>query len=323
MPTEFDIIRQYFTRPVIKATLGVGDDAALITATGEKELVISVDTLVSGHHFFANTDPRKLGYKALAVNLSDMAAMGANPRWTTLSLTLPKTLVQTNKAWLSEFAAGFFELANVYQIELIGGDTTRGPLNISIQIIGEVEKGKALLRSGAKPGDDIWISGHLGDAALAIAHENKIVILDPDDLIQCQSALHVPVARVELGRKLIDLAHSVIDISDGLVADLGHIIECSNVAATININEVACSRILKKYLPLPIAVSCLLAGGDDYELCFTASGEKQKEIEELSPKLAIPLTRIGKIIPGKGLTILNSDGTAIALETKGYDHFRT
>ncbi len=323
MTSEFDIIRQYFTRPVTKAKLGIGDDAALITTTAEKELVISVDTLVSGYHFFADTNPYKLGYKALATNLSDMAAMGANPRWTTLSLTLPRKLIQTNKAWLAEFAAGFFELANVYQIELIGGDTTCGPLNISIQIIGEVEKGRALLRSGAKPGDDIWISGHLGDAALALAHENKKIILEPDEFIHCQSSLHAPVARVELGRQLINLAHSAIDISDGLMADLGHIMECSNVAATINFNEIACSSILKKYLPQPIAVRCLLAGGDDYELCFTASGEKQNEIEALSLKLAIPLTRIGEIIPGKNLAVLNSDGTAITIETKGYDHFRT
>ncbi|MBA2484150.1 MAG: thiamine-phosphate kinase [Nitrosomonas sp.] len=323
MHSEFDIIRQYFTRPVTKATLGVGDDAALITASIEKELVIAVDTLVSGHHFFADADPRKLGYKALAVNLSDMAAMGANPCWATLSLTVPKKLIQTNKAWLDEFSAGFFELANIYQIELIGGDTTRGPLNICVQIIGEVEKGKAMLRSGAKPDDDIWVSGYLGDAALALAHINENIILDSDELMHCESALNTPIARVELGRQLINLAHSAIDISDGLIADLGHIVECSNVAATINLNEIACSSILKKYLPQPIAVRCLLAGGDDYELCFTASEGKHKEIEELSLKSAIPLTRIGKIKPGKGLTIFNTDSTAITLETKGYDHFGT
>lgn len=323
MHSEFDIIRQYFTRPVSKATLGVGDDAALITASAEKELVIAVDTLVAGHHFFADADPRKLGYKALAVNLSDMAAMGANPCWATLSLTLPKELIQTNNVWLDEFAAGFFELANIYQVELIGGDTTRGPLNICVQIIGEVEKGQAMLRSGAKPDDDIWVSGHLGEAALALAHENKTIRLDQYELIHCQSALNTPVARIELGRQLINIVHSAIDISDGLIADLGHILECSNVAATINLNDIACSSILRKYLPHPIAVRCLLAGGDDYELCFTASEGKHEEIEALSLKLAIPLTRIGKIKPGSGLTVLNTDGTAITLETKGYDHFGT
>jgi len=321
--SEFDIIRHYFTRPVTKAALGVGDDAALISTTAEKELVISVDTLVSGHHFFADTDPRQLGYKALAVNLSDMAAMGANPRWATLALTLPRNLIQQNQVWLDEFAAGFFELADTYQIELIGGDTTLGPLNISVQIIGEVEKGKALLRSGARPGDDIWISGHLGDAALALAHEQQHIKLNPAELMQCQSALHAPIARIDLGRRLINLAHSAIDISDGLMADLEHIVECSNVSATININEIACSSILRKYLPHPVAVRCLLTGGDDYELCFTVSGKKRKEIEELSLKLAIPLTRIGRITQGKGLTVLNSDGTAITQEAKGYDHFRT
>lgn len=323
MCSEFDIIRQYFTRPVTKAVLGVGDDAALISTTLGKELVISVDTLVSGHHFFADTDPRQLGYKTLAVNLSDMAAMGANPRWATLALTLPRNLIQQNETWLDEFAAGFFELASTYQIELIGGDTTCGPLNISVQIIGEVEKGKALLRSGARPGDDIWISGHLGDAALALAHKQQHINLNSDEFMQCLCALHEPIARIGLGRRLINLAHSVIDISDGLMADLAHIVECSNVSATIYIDEIACSSILSKYLPHPVAVSCLLAGGDDYELCFTASGRKQKEIEELSLQLAIPLTRIGRITQGKGLTVLNSDGTVITQETKGYDHFRT
>ncbi len=323
MCSEFDIIRQYFTRPVTKAVLGIGDDAALISTTLEKELVISVDTLVSGHHFFADTDPRQLGYKTLAVNLSDMAAMGANPRWATLALTLPRNLIQQNETWLDEFATGFFELASTYQIELIGGDTTCGPLNISVQIIGEVEKGKALLRSGARPGDDIWISGHLGDAALALAHKQQHINLNSDEFMQCLCALHEPIARIGLGRRLINLAHSVIDISDGLMADLAHIVECSNVSATIYFNEIACSSILSKYLPHPVAVSCLLAGGDDYELCFTASGRKQKEIEELSLQLAIPLTRIGRITQGKGLTVLNSDGTVITQETKGYDHFRT
>lgn len=323
MRSEFDIIRQYFTRSVTKAALGVGDDAAVISTTVDKELVISVDTMVSGQHFYSDMDPRQLGYKALAVNLSDMAAMGANPRWATLALTLPRNLIQKSEAWLDEFAAGFFELADTYQIELIGGDTTRGPLNITVQIIGEVKKGKALLRSGARPGDDIWISGQLGDAALALAHEQQQITLNPEELIQCQSALHTPVARIELGRRLINLAHSVIDISDGLMADLTHILECSNVSAAINSNEITCSNILRKYLPHPVAVTCLLAGGDDYELCFTVPMRKQKEIEELSLKLAIPLTRIGKITQGEGLTVMDSDGTVITLETKGYDHFRT
>lgn len=323
MHSEFDIIRQYFTRPVTKAVLGVGDDAALISTTANKELVISVDTMVSGRHFYSDTAPRQLGYKALAVNLSDMAAMGASPRWVTLALTLPQRLIQKNQVWLDEFAAGFFSLADNYQIELIGGDTTRGPLNICVQIIGEVDKGKALLRSGARPGDDIWISGHLGDAALAIAHEQRHITLHPHELNQCLTALHTPVARIELGRSLIDLAHSAIDISDGLMADLTHILECSKVSATINVDKIACSPILRRHLPQPIAISCLLAGGDDYELCFTAPGRKQKQLEELSLKLAIPLTRIGTITQGEGLVVLNTDGSVLTLETRGYDHFRT
>lgn len=323
MRSEFDIIRQYFTRPVTRAALGVGDDAALISTTADKELVISVDTMVSGRHFYSDTAPRQLGHKALAVNLSDIAAMGAIPRWVTLALTLPKRLIEKNDTWLDEFATGFFALADSYQIELIGGDTTCGPLSISVQIIGEVEKGKALLRSGARPGDDIWISGQLGDAALALAHEQQHITLASDELVRCLTALHAPVARVELGRRLINLAHSAIDISDGLMADLTHILDCSNVSATIDIDEISCSHILRRYLPQPIAVSCLLTGGDDYELCFTAATRKQEEIENLSLQLAIPLTRIGTIRQGKGLTVMNSDGSVITLETRGYDHFRT
>lgn len=323
MFSEFDIIRHYFTRPVTKAALGIGDDAALISSTDDKQLVVSVDTMVSGHHFYSDTAPRQIGYKALAVNLSDMAAMGAIPRWATLSLTIPKSLINDDETWIHEFSAGFFTLAEAYQIELVGGDTTCGPLSISVQIIGEVEKGKALLRSGAKSGDDIWISGQLGDAALALAHEQQHISLVPDELAQCLTALHAPVPRIELGQRLINLAHSAIDISDGLIADLTHILNCSNVSATIHISRITCSRILRKYLPEPTAISCLLTGGDDYELCFTASTRKQKEIEKLSLQLDIPLTRIGSITQGEGLTVKNTDGSVITLETKGYDHFHT
>ena len=321
MCSEFDIIRRYFKRTATQAVLGIGDDAALIKATDNKELAISTDTLVCGKHFFADADPYKLGYKSLAVNLSDMAAMGAKPRWVLLSLTLPDNLVQHNKAWLSEFSAGFFALADLHHVELIGGDTTSGPLNIGVQIIGEVEVGKALRRSGAKLDDDIWISGRLGDAALALNHELQQITLEPNEIAECLPALLTPDARVELGQRLISLAHSAIDISDGLIADLGHILTASEKAAYINMTDIPCSPVLKKYLQQSLVMRCLLAGGDDYELCFTAPKINREKIENLSAELVIPLTRIGEIFSGEGLIVKDAKGSEITLETKGYDHF--
>ncbi|MDQ3185612.1 MAG: thiamine-phosphate kinase [Pseudomonadota bacterium] len=322
MASEFDIIRRYFSRPTPGAVLGVGDDAALIKPAAGMELAVSTDMLVSGQHFFADADPRKLGHKSLAVNLSDMAAMGARPRWVTLSLALPESLVRTDEKWLEAFANGFFALAHAHQVDLIGGDTTLGPLNICVTIIGEVAKGKALRRSGARPGDDIWTSGHLGDAALALAHEQRRIMLEPNEIAECLPALHTPMARVELGQRLIGLAGSAIDISDGLLADLGHILKTSKVAAVIKMSEIGCSASIKKYLPQTLAVKCLLAGGDDYELCFTASRAKRGRVEMLSHEQSIPLTRIGRIGEGEGLVVLDAAGKAVTLETKGYDHFR-
>lgn len=323
MLSEFDIIQRYFTRPTFSASLGVGDDAALIKPAAGMELAISTDMLVAGHHFFADANPRMLGYKSLAVNLSDMAAMGARPRWATLALALPESLVQVKEKWLEAFADGFFGLACTHQVELIGGDTTCGPLNICVTIIGEVAKGKALRRSGAKPGDDIWISGHLGDAALALAHIQQRIALEHDEVLACLPALLMPMARVELGQRLIGLAHSAIDISDGLLADLGHILECSKVAAVIEMNAINQSAVMKKYLPQPLAINCLLAGGDDYELCFTAPRAKCGKIESISRGLEIPLTRIGRVSKGEGLVVLDAVGKSIELRIKGYDHFRT
>lgn len=323
MASEFDIIRRYFKRPVTNAILGAGDDAALISVPAGTELAISADTLVSGRHFFADADPYRLGYKSLAVNLSDMAAMGAKPRWALLALTLPEEIVNQNTAWLAEFSQGFFALADRYHVELIGGDTTAGPLNIGIQIIGEVAAGKALRRSGAQPGDDIWVSGKLGDAALALRHELQQITLEPEEIAQCLPSLLTPVARVELGQRLTGLAHSAIDISDGLAADLGHILVASEVAACINMTDIPCSAVLKKYRQQSMAIDCLLAGGDDYELCFTAAKTNRREIEELSGELTLPLTHIGEIYSGAGLTVKDAQGDAMTLDSKGYDHFST
>ena len=321
MLSEFDIIQRYFTRPAPSAVLGVGDDAALIKAGAGMELAVSTDMLVCGRHFFADSEPRKLGHKSLAVNLSDMAAMGARPCWATLSLALPEPLVRTDEKWLEAFAEGFFALAQAYQVELIGGDTTQGPLNICVTMIGEVAAGKALRRSGARPGDDIWISGHLGDAALALGHEQGLITLQADDIAACLPALNTPMPRVALGQQLIGLAHSAIDISDGLLADLEHILKCSRVGAVIRMDEINCSASMKKYLPHPLAIKCLLAGGDDYELCFTAPRSGRQRIGILAREQNIPLTRIGTIGEGEGLVVLNASGDPMPLDAKGYDHF--
>lgn len=325
MNSEFDVIHRYFTRPARNALLGTGDDAALIACTPGMDWAVSVDTLVAGRHFFPDTEPAALGHKVLAVNLSDMAAMGAIPRWITLSLTLTSALAQ-NDTWLKAFSSGFFALADQYQVELIGGDTTGGPLNIGIQIIGEIERGKALRRSGARPGDDIWVSGFPGEAALGLRHLQQQVTLTAPEATSCLAALHTPTPRVALGRALIGLAHSAIDISDGLLADLGHILECSGVAATIDFECIPRSPALENWLQpenpaRQLAIDCLLAGGDDYELCFTAPEVRRDAIAGLVQTTGVNLSRIGTVKTGKGLTVLTADGNPLILETKGYDHF--
>lgn len=329
MNSEFDVINRYFARPWRNAVLGPGDDAALIACKPGMNWAISVDTLVAGRHFFPDVDPATLGHKVLAVNLSDMAAMGATPHWATLSLTLTETLAQDD-VWLKAFSSGFFALADQYQVELIGGDTTRGPLNISVQIIGEVEPGKALQRNGAQPGEDIWVSGYLGDATLALQSLQQQVTLTAQEATLCLAALHTPTPRVALGKALVNVAHSAIDISDGLLADLGHILDRSGVAATIELDRIPRSPALKNKLQpgntvtntaCQLAIDCLLAGGDDYELCFTAPESKRDAVTRLAQESGVPLSRIGKIIPGKGLTVLSPDGNPLILKNKGYDHF--
>ncbi|MBA4143437.1 MAG: thiamine-phosphate kinase [Nitrosospira sp.] len=322
MLSEFEIIQRYFVRPSPRTVLGAGDDAALIEASTGMELAVSTDMLVSGQHFFVDAEPRLLGHKSLAVNLSDMAAMGARPRWATLSLALPESVLCDGEKWLQAFAEGFFELAHAHQVDLIGGDTTKGPLNICMTIIGEVAKGKALRRSGARRGDDIWISGRLGDAALALANQQGHIVLEPAEIEASLPALLAPQPRVELGQRLIGLARSAIDVSDGLLADLEHILKRSKVGAIIRLQEINCPASIKKRLPQPLALKCLLAGGDDYELCFTAPTAKRAKIEWLSREQRIALTRIGTITEGEDLIVIDAAGRSIALEAKGYDHFR-
>jgi len=318
MVSEFELIRRFFTRVTPGAVLGVGDDAALLNVGSGMELAVSTDMLVSGTHFFPDTDPFFLGYKALAVNLSDMAAMAAQPRWATLALSLP----EVDEAWLEKFSAGFFSLADEHHVELIGGDTTRGPLNLCVTIMGEVPHGAALRRSGAQVGDDVWVSGVLGDAALALAHMQKHVQLAAKDFAACASALHQPMPRVALGLALRGVAHSAIDISDGLLADLGHILECSDVGAEIAFATLPISCAMQSYFEQPLGKHCVLAGGDDYELCFTVSVAHRSEVEKIAANLGLLLTRIGSITAEKKCAVRAADGSIVNIEESGYDHFR-
>ena len=315
--SEFGLIQRYFTRATPGAVLGVGDDAALLHIANGMELAVSTDMLVSGTHFFDDADPYLLGHKALAVNISDMAAMGAQPRWATLSLSLPSE----NQAWLERFSAGFFALADQYKVELVGGDTTHGPLNVSVTIMGEVPQGKALRRDGTQAGDEIWVSGKLGDAAIALAHLQGKLTLDENSFNACAIHLHRPMPRVELGLALRGLAHSAIDISDGLLADLGHILERSHVAAEIQFEALPVSTHLQPYLAQDLGKRCVLAGGDDYELCFTAGATRHTDIEKISKQLNLPLTCIGRIQAGTGCIVRAADGKEMTIKETGYDHF--
>ena len=315
---EFDLIRRYFTRPSSSATLGIGDDAALLAPSPGHVLAVSTDMLVSGRHFFSDADPYRLGRKSLAVNLSDMAAMGALPRWATLSLALP----EANEAWLAPFANGFFSMADEYQVELVGGDTTRGPLTICVQIMGETNTELALRRDGARVGDTIWVSGELGAAALALRHLQNKIVLPSDALARCASRLHDPSPRVSLGLALQGIANSAIDISDGLIGDLGHILKRSGVGVDIRLPDVPCAIDLLPHLAQQWGQQALLAGGDDYELCFTAAPEQTRVIEQVSQRIGLTLTPIGKVVADTGLVVRDPQGLALDLNYASFDHFR-
>lgn len=321
MSPEFNLIQQYFTRPAHHTNLGVGDDAALISLSSGLELAISADMLVAGTHFFPDADAYSIGWKSLAVNVSDMAAMGAKPKWATLAIALP----EINHAWLAEFSRGLFACAEAFNIDLIGGDTTRGPLTISVQIMGEVPAGQAIRRSGAKIDDDIWVSGNLGSAAAALAHlQNKVLIADCD-LQMSLAALHTPQPRVALGLALRTIANSCIDISDGLLADLGHILEASHLNARINLAWIPCLDVIHHHLQQPAFQQYLLAGGDDYELCFTTAKSNREKIVQLSHTLDLPLTRIGEIcqqsLEKQAPIIVEYQQQTIHIAKKGFDHF--
>jgi len=314
---EFDIIGRFFSRPAPNAVLGVGDDAALVRPTQGAEIAVSTDMLIAGRHFLADADPRRLGHKALAVNLSDMAAMGARPRWATLAIALP----EADEAWLERFAQGFYDLALRYGVELIGGDTTRGPLAVCVQILGEVPAGRALRREGARAGDDVWVSGVLGDAAMAVAHHQGRLRLAPAELDRCREVLDSPEPRVDLGLALRGLAHACIDVSDGLLADLGHILERSRAGARLELEAIPCSAALANRFSDPVALDCLLAGGDDYELCFTAPPRNRAKIELAAGEVGARVSLIGGIVPGAGIEVRDGSGAALAPGRTGFDHF--
>jgi len=321
MAGEFALIDKYFARPTPSAVLGPGDDCALVQPSPGKQLAVTTDMLVAGTHFLPDTDPKNLGWKALAVNLSDLAAMGAQPRWVTLAGALPSV----DETWIAAFASGFFNCAREYGVDVIGGDTTKGPLNVCITAIGEVEPGRALRRDGAKPGDQIWISGRPGLASLGLAHlQGKVKLPEPWPRL-CVGALEKPRPRVALGLALNGIASSAIDVSDGLLADLGHIAERSGCAAAVKLVQLphlpkgdSYNADLRR-----IALECQLTGGDDYELCFTAPGNHSLAIAQIAAQLELPLWNIGEMAAGSGgaVTVFDPDGKPVEFERKGYDHF--
>ena len=317
---EFDLIARYFTRPVRRNALGVGDDCALLQLAPGMQLAVSTDLLVEGRHFLSTVPPGALGHKALAVNLSDLAACGAQPLAFTLSLSLPGI----DEAWLAAFAAGMFALADAHDCELVGGDTTRGPLAINITVFGEVPAGQALLRSGAHAGDDVWVSGTLGDARLALEAFRGTVSLPQAVFAAARLRLERPEPRVALGLALRGLASAAIDVSDGLLGDLEHVLERSGVGATL---ETGPARALLAALDQGLALDdarideLVFAGGDDYELAFTASPRHREAVEAAGRNTTTRVTRIGTITAESGLRLLDAQGRPVARRFAGFDHF--
>lgn len=319
MLSEFELISTYFNRvvKVKKAKLGIGDDCALLKINPNMELAISTDMLVEGQHFFKKTGPEALGHKCLAVNLSDLAAMGARPIAFTLALALP----EANSQWLKKFSDGLLKLANEQNCELIGGDTTKGPLTISITIFGEIQSGQALKRSQAQINDDIWISGTIGNARLALAVHRKEIILSIADYNNISANMHKPIPRISLGIALRKIANAAIDISDGMIGDLRHILKCSNVGATIYVDELPMSQILQKQ-PLIIRRNFSLFGGDDYELCFTAPIKSRKDVLIAAHNTLNSVTRVGYITSNLKLNLIDSKNLPIDINITSFDHFK-
>ena len=330
---EFDLIQRFFktqselmlTKNPGSVKLGIGDDCALLKIDSTEEIAITSDMLVSGRHFFEDANPEWLGWKALAVNLSDLAAMGAKPVGFTLALALPAP----NPGWLEAFSKGLFAIANQYNCPLIGGDTTAGPLNICITAFGSAPKDKAIRRSGASEGDDIWVSGFVGDARLTLAALRHEIELSKEDLASIEVRIHQPTPRLNLGLALREVANSALDISDGLLGDLRHILKQSSKDAEIFLDRIPKSATLRKQT-LAIQNQYAANGGDDYELCFTAPSRKRDVIAKISADLNLPLTQIGNIKSMQNsapeIHIINHDGKELnsqqaGLLLKSFDHF--
>jgi thiamine-monophosphate kinase len=325
---EFDLIERYFKRPAKRALLGIGDDCALLQAPAGTHMAISSDMLVEGRHFFANVDPHTLGHKALAVNLSDLAACGAEPLAFTLALALPRI----DEAWLAAFSQGLFALADPHGCELIGGDTTRGPLNICITVFGTLPapagKSQALLRSGAQPGDDIYVSGQLGDARLALDALRGKFDLPPALLQATRQRLEAPSPRIALGMALRGLASAAMDLSDGLVGDIQHLLKASQVGATIHTAAALSLLAARTHVDWPragigddAALSCVLSGGDDYELLFTAPPSAAAALQAAARQSATPIHCIGRINAASGLHLLDENGRELPMHFTSFDHF--
>ena len=329
---EFDLIERYFKRPARRAALGVGDDCALLQPAPGMQLAISSDMLLEGRHFLSTVDPRKLGHKALAVNLSDLAACGAKPLAFTLALALPRV----DETWLAAFSAGLLALADAHECELIGGDTTQGPLNICITIFGEVPafdgKSQALLRSGAKPGDELYVSGTLGDARIALEVFRGTLSVPTAVFEIARSRMEQPTPRVALGQALRGIASAAIDVSDGLLGDLGHILTQSGVGATVQVDAasalVASRSIYRDNSTLPGQTidinrwrSLALAGGDDYELLFSAPASARAQVMQAAASSQTAVTRIGRIERESGLRLVDSEGQQLPNNYSSFDHF--
>ena len=314
---EFELIERFFTRPARRAALGVGDDCALLQPTPGATLAVSTDMLIEGRHFLSTVPPDRLAHKALAVNLSDLAACGARPVAFTLALALPRA----DEAFLAGFARGLFALADREACELIGGDTTRGPLTVCITVFGELPAGAALLRSGARPGDDLYASGVLGDARLALEAFRANVTLDAAAFGQVRQAMELPAPRTGLGIRLRGVATSAIDLSDGLTGDLGHLLGRSGVAAVVDVDALPRSAVLAAQ-PVALQHECLLAGGDDYELVFTALPTRRDAVAAAGAAAGVAVTRIGRIEVGAGLRLVDRSGDGVASEFSSFDHFR-
>ncbi len=314
---EFDLIDRYFRRPVRRSPLGIGDDCALLAPAAGMQLAVSTDLLLEGRHFLSTAEPRRLGHKCLAVNLSDLAACGARPLAFTLALSLPAP----DSPWLAGFSAGLLALADEHGCELVGGDTTRGPLSVCITVFGEVPAGQALLRSGARAGDDLWASGSLGDARLALEVFRGRSGVPAATFEAARLRLEQPQPRVTLGLALRGVASAAIDLSDGLAGDLRHLVAASGVGATLDAAALRQCIAAAPVLAPAEQLDLVLSGGDDYELCFTAPADRRRQVEDAAAACGIAVTRIGRIDAEAGLRLQDGNTPAQALRQSSFDHF--